>query len=176
MRVVVISMTVRIGPAFRVEGGDNGRHGGAEMTDHVFDDRIAANAQAVAAEFGRQVAIAEVPGDTEQTVRPRRDDLGQRLRRGIDGDDAVVLEYQGVAIPQRQGLSQIEQEFQSAGGGHRHAAAVPLIVVEDDTIGRFVGPLPCGKNAGGADHRVAIWLIGSSRDTTSRPRGQTVKS
>ncbi len=176
MIVVVVIVAMAIGAAFGVEGGVEVRHDRAEMANHVFDDRVAADAQAVAEKLGGQVAVTEVPGDPQQAVGRRGADLGQRLGRGIDGNDAAILEDQSVAVLERYRLGEIEQEFQPVRRGHRHAAAVPLIVVEHDAVGRFGGPLPGGVNAGSADHRAAIWLFGSSRDTTGCALRQTAKA
>ncbi len=173
--MVVMVVAVGIGAAFGIEGGGDVGDGGVEVGDHVFDHRIAANAQVVAEKLGRQMAVAEVPGDAEQAGGRVRRDLGERFGRRIDGDDAAVLEHQPVAVPERHGLGQIEQEIQPASSGHRHAAAVPLVVIEDDAVDRFPRPLSGGVDLGGADHRLAIWLIPSSRDTTGWSRRQTAK-
>ena len=175
MIVVVPVVAVGIGAALGVEGGGDVRHDRAEMVDHVLDDGVVADAQPVAEELGRQVAVAEVPGDTQQVDRRLRRDLAERFGRGIDGDDAAVLQHQPVAAPERHGLRQVEQEFQPTGSRHRHTPAVPLVVIEDDAVGRFPRPLAGGVYLGRADHRLAIWLIVSSRDTTSRSPRQTAK-
>ena len=174
--VVVPVAAVGIGTALGIEGGGDRRCRRIEAFDHVLDNGVVADTQAVTKKLGRQVAIAEVPGDAEEPGGSLRGDLAQRLGRGIDGDHAAVLEHQSVAIPERHRLGEIEKEFQTVGCGHRHAPAVPLIVVEHDTVGGFLRPLPGGVNAGSADHWLAIWLIASSRDTTSRALRQTAKA
>ena len=44
-------------------------------------------------ELGRQVAVAEMPGDAGQRRRVGGADFGERLGRGHDFDDAAVLEF-----------------------------------------------------------------------------------
>ncbi len=175
MIVVVPVVAVGIGAALGVEGGSDVRHDRAEVVDHVLDNRVVADAQPVAEELGRQVAVAEVPGNAQQIDRRLCRDLAERLGRRIDGNDAAVLQHQPVAIPEWHRLRQVEQEFQLAGSRHRHAPAVALVVIEDDAVGGFPRPLPGGVDVGRADHRLAIWLIASSRDTTSRSPRQTAK-
>ncbi len=176
MIVVVIVVAVGVGAAFGIEGRRDGRHRGVEVGDHLLNDGIAANAHTVAEELGRQMAVAEVPGDAEQpSVRPGGD-LDQRLGCSIHDNDTAILEHQPIAVPERHGLGEIEQEFQPVGRGHRHAPAVPLVIIQDDAVGRFLRPLPGRVDVGRTDHRLILWLIASSRDTTGRSRRQTAKA
>ena len=175
--VIMIGVAVGIGAAFGVEGGVDVRHDRAEMADHVLDDRIVADAQAVAEELGRQMAVAEVPGDAEQVVGRRRGDLGERL--GAAASTATMRPSSSTSpSPSLSGTAWARSSRNSSPlrRGHGDAAAVPLIVVEHDAVGGLAGPLPGGVNAGSADHRAAIWLIGSSRDTTGGAPRQTAKA
>src|SRR5208282_4951533 len=52
-----------VGAAFRVERGLDRHDAGAQSFCHVLDHRVAADAQSLRGEFGRQVPVAEVPGD-----------------------------------------------------------------------------------------------------------------
>lgn len=174
--VVVMMVAVGIGAAFGIEGGGYRRHGRIEMDDHVLDHRVAPDAQAVAEELGGQVAVAQVPGDTEQAGRRFGGDFDQRFGCGIDDNDAPVLEHQPVAVPKWYGLGQIEQKLQPAAGDHRHAPAMALVVIEDDSVGGIARPLAGGVDVGCADHGLAIWLFAVSRDTTGWSPRQTAKA
>ena len=88
------------------------------------------------AELGRQVAVAEMPGEAHQLCRARRCDLGQRLRRGAHRDDPPVLQLQAVAVAERHRLGEVEQKFEAARAVHGHPAAVALVIVEHHGIGR----------------------------------------
>ncbi len=128
-------------------------HGRAEALDHRLDDVVAANADAVGRERGRQVAVAEVPGDAHQFGWRRGGDLGERLRRGAHEDQPSVLQLQRVAVAKRDRLGEIEQEFELARALHRDAAPVPLVVVENDRVGGEHGlarPLSRGQHTGRA--------------------------
>ncbi len=164
-----------VGAALRVERRHDRGHGCAEAADHLLDDVVAADAQPVAEQLGRQVAVAEVPGDAQQIGRIGGRDLDKRLKRGADGDDAPVLQDQPVAVAQRHRLRQVEQELEPAGGGHRHAAAVALVIVEHHMVGRFAGPLAGGNDLGRADHRGAVWLLSGRHDNTGRPGERTLR-
>src|ERR1700734_3847834 len=57
---------------------------------HRLDDRIAADAQHLRQDFGRQMAVAEMPGDAGQSEPVGGPDLRQRLRgRGDFGHSPV---------------------------------------------------------------------------------------
>ena len=60
------------------------------------------------------MAVAEVPGDAGQRALVGAGDFQQPLGRGLDGDDAAVLEPNAVAGAQHGRLGEIEQERQAA--------------------------------------------------------------
>ena len=155
-----------VGAALGIEGRHDGGHGGAEMGDHLLDHVVAADTQAIAEELGRQMTIAEMPGNAQEPVTAGGGDLGQRLQRRLDGDDAAILELEPVAVAQGHRLGEVENEFQPARPGHCHAAAVALVVVEQHPVGRLGRSLAGGKKAGGADHGARIWLLAGAEDTT----------
>jgi hypothetical protein len=138
MRVVVMGRD--IGAALRIERRLNGDHLCAKSVRHIFDDVIATNAQRAAGQFDRQMAIAEMPGDASERDRVLATDFGQRLWSGDDFDDASILERQPIAGPQHHRLRQIEKKFEAANPCHRQAAAIPVVVIQDDGIGWRAGP------------------------------------
>jgi hypothetical protein len=151
MRAIAVIVTVDrrrrdIGAALRVEGGLDRGHFRAEPARHILDHMIAPDAQALGQEFGRQVAIAEMPGDAHERRRVGAADFSELFGRGDDFDDAPVLELEPVAGAQHHRLGQVEQEGEAANARHRNAAPVALVVIEDDGVGRFAGP-----GAGGTD-------------------------
>jgi hypothetical protein len=114
---------------------------------------IAPDPQALRHDLGRQMAVAEMPGDPHQMEWIVTANLDQRLRRRHHLDQAAVVEHQRVAAAQRQRVLEVEQEFESAGAGHRHPPPVPVIEIEHDGIGRRFLPMMLALNPGGADHR-----------------------
>jgi hypothetical protein len=146
--VVAVSIGVIAGmgcagirPTLRIERRLDLDHPAAKPTHHLLDDMIAPDPQAARRDLGRQMPVAEVPGDPHQMLRIAAADLDQRLRCCDHLDDATVFQQQGVAAAQRDRLLKIEQEVEPAGTGHRHAPTVAVVEVEHDSIDR-IGPLP----------------------------------
>src|SRR5712675_656940 len=71
-----------IGAAFGVERRLDLDHARAEPLHHRLDDVIAPDPQALRHDLGRQMTIAEMPGDADQMLRIVAADLGQRLGGG----------------------------------------------------------------------------------------------
>jgi len=124
----------------------------AQTLDHRLDDVIPADAQAFWHDLGRQMAIAEMPGDPDQMQRIGAADFHQRLGGGHHLDQPAVLQHQRVAAAQRNGVFQIEQEFQPARPRHRHPPPVPVVEVEHDGIGPCFVPAVLPEDFGRADH------------------------
>ena len=77
--------------------------------------------------FGRQMAIAEMPGDAHQRRGLGGPDLRQRFGRGDHFDDASVLKPQPVAAAQHRRFREIEQEFEAADAGHGDTPAIAIV-------------------------------------------------
>jgi hypothetical protein len=127
---------VGVRSALRIERRLDLDHTRTESPHHGLDDVIPANAQVLGHDLGRQMAIAEMPGDADQMVRVMAADFQQRLGRGDDLDQPSVLQHQRVAAAQRDGALEIEQEFEPARTDHRHAAAMPVVEIEHDSVRR----------------------------------------
>ena len=141
-----------IGAAFRVERRLDRHDAGAEPARHLLDHRVATDAQAPAGQLGRQVTIAQMPGDAGQRRRVGGANLGQRLRRGDHLDDAAVFQFQPIAGAQHHRFGQVEQEVEATHAGHGEAAAVAVVVIENDGIGRFLRPLTGGNDSMRVQH------------------------
>lgn len=126
----------------------------AQPFHHRLDDVIAADAQAFRHDLGRQMAIAEMPGDPDQMQRIGAADFEQRLRGGHNLDQPPVLEDQRIAAAQRDRVLEIEQEFEPARARHRHPPPVPVVEIEHDGIGRGLRPAMLAQDFGRADHGV----------------------
>jgi len=132
----MIMRRLRVRPALRIERRLDLDDARAEPLHHRFDDVIPADAQAFWHDLGRQMAVAEMPGDPDQMQRIGTPDLDQRLGGRDHLDQPSVFQHQGVATAQRDGVFQIEQEFQPARPRHRHPPPVPVVEIEHDGIGR----------------------------------------
>jgi hypothetical protein len=160
MRGVVVRLAVRgvrvaafgIGAAFGIERRFDLDHARAQSFHHRLDDVIAPDAQAARGDLGRQMAIAEMPGDPDQMLRIGAANLDQRLRRGNDLDQPAIVEHQRVTAAQHNGVFQIEQKRQPARAGHRHPTAMPVVEIKHDGIGRRLVPAMRAADLRGAGH------------------------
>jgi hypothetical protein len=121
---------------------------------------VAADPQAFWHDLRRQVAVAEMPGDPHQMERIGASDFDQRLGSSDHLDQAAVLQHQCVAAAQRDGVFEIEQEFEPTRAGHRHPPPVPVVEIKHDGVGGGVRPAMLAQNFGRADH---FTLLKSSR-------------
>ncbi len=160
-----MGVTARIGAAFGIERRLDLDDARAQPLHHRLDDVIAANAQAFRHDLGRQMAIAEMPGDPDQMQRIGAADFEQRFRGGHHLDQPAVFEEQRIAAAQRDRVLQIKQELQPARPRHRHPPPVPVVEIEYDGIGRGVRPAMLAQDLCRADHwraPEARWGIGAS--------------
>jgi hypothetical protein len=158
MIVAMIMMAVRmfrgggIGAAFGIEWRFDFDDFGAEALHHVLDHVIAADAQPLGHDLRRQMAIAEMPGDTHEMTGIGAANLDQRFGGCDHLDHAAVFQHQTVAAAQCDSLGKVEQEFQATGARHRHASAMAPVEIEDDGIGGLFRPARLAEHLGGADH------------------------
>src|SRR5581483_10693133 len=135
MTVRLMRMIMRrrcIGTALGIEGRLDLDDAGAQSPHHRLDHMVAPNAQRLRHELGRQMPVAEMPGDADQMMRIGALDLEQRLWRGHDLDQPAILQHQRVAAAQGDGVLEVEQEFQAARARHRHAPPVTVVEIEHD--------------------------------------------
>src|SRR3546814_1063443 len=66
-------------------------------------------------------------------------DLEKFLRRGLDADDAAVVEGQAVAIVQMHGARHVEQHAVAAGGVEHYPTPRTQVVIEPQDIARALG-------------------------------------
>src|SRR5215472_9756268 len=64
--------------------------GGAEAAQHLGDDMVSADEDALRLDLCRQMAIAEMPGEAQQMMRAAAADLEQRLGRRFNRDPAAI--------------------------------------------------------------------------------------
>ena len=158
-RVVGVGMVAAgIGAAFGIERRLDLDHARTKPPDHGFDDMIAPDPQPLGHDLGRQMAVAEMPGDPDQMMRVGSPDLQQRLGRRHHLDQPAVLEHQRIAAAKCYGVFQVEQEFKPARARHRHPPPVPVVEIEHDGIGRRFCPAMLRANLRGADHARAVPL------------------
>jgi hypothetical protein len=102
------ALGLRIGAAFGIERRLERDPAGAKTLGHRLDDGIAADAQRLWQYFGRQMAVAEVPGDAGQGQRVGGSDFRQWFGLGDHLNQAPVLESQPVAAAQHCRFREVE--------------------------------------------------------------------
>jgi hypothetical protein len=86
-----------IGAALGVERRFDLDHPRAKPLHHRLDDVVAPDPQSAPRDLRRQMAVAKMPGETNQMLRVVTSDFQQRLRRGYDFDQPVILQHQRIA-------------------------------------------------------------------------------
>jgi hypothetical protein len=134
MVATAMGVAVFIGAAFGIERRFERLKPRAEPAQHIFDHVIAADAQPLADNLDVDVTIADVPSEAGQIVGVRGGDFDKRLGPADDPDDRAVLEHEAVAVPERDGLRKIEQEFCATLAAQHHAPAMTFVRVERNRI------------------------------------------
>ena len=117
---------------------------------------ILANAQTIADDLQRQMAVAEMPGDPQQARLIGGLDLEDWLGCRVHADIATAVELQSIALPQMPGVRQIEEKGRARIADEADAAAVAVEKSEGDRINHAVfRPLTAGMDGDGPTHRAA---------------------
>jgi|SRR6516162_9998132 len=99
-----------VGAKFRVERCLEPGDPAAEPRHHLGNDMILANAQAVADDLNRQMAVAEMPGDAQQAWPIRGFDIEDWLGRRAHDDKAAGVKLEAVTLGEMLGARQIEEK------------------------------------------------------------------
>jgi len=86
-----------IGAAFRIERSFDLDEARAQTSHHRLDHMVAADAQSPRGDLGRQMPVAEMPGEANQMLRIASPDFKERLGRCHHLDQPAVFQYQRVA-------------------------------------------------------------------------------
>jgi hypothetical protein len=131
----MIMSRLRIRPALGIERRLDLDDARTQSLYHRLDDVIPADAQAFWHDLRRQMAVAKMPGNPNQMKGIGAPDLKQRLGGRHHLDQPAIFQHQRITAAQRDGVFQIEQEFQPARPRHRHPPPVPVVEIEHDRIG-----------------------------------------
>lgn len=136
MRGSISLISTALGIEWRCDFDD----AGAKANGHRRNDVIAPDANSHVQHLRRQMPVTQMPSEPRQMFRIGAADLQKRLTSGDDFDQPSVFQYQRIAPVQRDRGRQIEQEGGAFGSRHRNSAAMPVIEIEQDAIGRFACP------------------------------------
>jgi hypothetical protein len=110
---------------------------------------VAADQDAVCQDLGRQMAVADLPGQGQQMAGVMAAHFVKRFRRSADLDDAAIVEDEPVAMAQQPRLGEVEQELDAVVGDHLHAPPVARGLVQRDGAR---GIVEMAGNGGGCRH------------------------
>ena len=165
---VVVMMAASVGAAFRIERRIDVGHLRAQAPHHILDHVITADDEPVAIEHGRQMPVAEMPGNADEVTQVVTADFSEWLRRGNNFDMLPVLQHQRIACTQPMGLFEIEQELEPVVRAHDNAASMAAVEVEHDTGDGCVCAGGASWHYGcGADH-------GSPSSLSETPRSNVI--
>ena len=108
--IMTLGLTMPVGTAFRIKGCDQLAQLAAEFFDHVLNHVITPDTQRVAHQLGRQMPVAEMPGDLNKMRAIRCADFHQVFRFSADLNDPAVVENQAVTVMQMNGICLIQKE------------------------------------------------------------------
>ena len=132
----------------RIEWRFDHRDRGAEPRSHLLQHVLSPDANPVADDLHVGVAVAEMPCQLHQRERRPHGDLGQRFGLPRHQHDAAVVQHDAIAIAERDGLVEVQQEVGAPGALEHDAAAMPIARIEHDKVDR-VGWIPEARAANG---------------------------
>jgi hypothetical protein len=147
-----------IGAARRLEGLVDIEHHRAQSLQHRADDMIAQDHDAILLDLGREMTVAEMPGEFDQMHTVATADFEQLLVGGKDFDQLAVLANQHVAIGEKHWILEIEHHHLAVLQMQELAAQVPQIVRQLDLCGRVRGRGAGGEIRCDALHDISVKL------------------
>jgi hypothetical protein len=127
-------MAAFIGAGLGIERCLERRDRGAEAADHVRDHVVGADEDAAGEKLNREVAVAEVPGDTHERVGARGADIEQVFGPGNDADDAAPLEAKAIALAEAMGRREVDEEIGPGFGCENETTAMAAVEIDPHAI------------------------------------------
>lgn len=141
--VVAMTMAVTMTVAMAVVGAAHGLEGFADIADlgakpqqHIPYYVVTANEDALSLDLGRQVAVADVPGQFGQGEWGIHPDFHQVLFGRDDFGLPAILQQQPVAMRQHHGFREIHEKLVAVLQGQDLAAQMTFVVFEHDDVER----------------------------------------
>jgi hypothetical protein len=125
-----------VSPAFRLERGLHPCEVCSKAKEHVLDHMIGPNAKNMVSNFGRQMAISEMPGEAHELVGICMFNFDDKLRGGFDLQQPPIFKLQGISIGHGNRSRKIEKEIFALVRSQANAAAMTGIEIESDSAGR----------------------------------------
>ena len=133
---VMMMVMVAVGAAFRLERPLHRPYRGAKSNDHVRKHMVRADDQRSLADLGRNMTIAEMPGDPDRVNRIGNRNLEYRFGGCPDPYPAAVFKLQSVALPHCHRPLEIEQYSLSVIEFETDPATMTRIEVQGHAVAR----------------------------------------
>ena len=131
----------------RIEGCHDVCDAAAKVGDHPCDDMVMQDQQPAGQYLRGQMPVAEMPGQPRQVLRRACLYFQHMFGAGTDVNKVAVVQHQRIAIAQMRCFRQIEQDFEAMLARQNQAAAVAVVVIEDDLIDCLCGRPGTGTQA-----------------------------
>jgi hypothetical protein len=155
--IVVMAVTMvapTVSPAFRLERGLQPCEICSQAKEHALDHMVGSNAKDMVSNFGRQMAISQMPGEAHELRGIFMPDFDDKLRGGFDLQQPAVLKLQGISIGHGNRFRKIEKDLFALIRHQANAAAMTSIEVERKGARRsFLRPMSGGAMNCSAMHR-----------------------
>jgi len=114
----------------------------SETVQHVFDHMIAPNSQNLVVNFGRQMAISQMPGETHELTGFSMADFDNVFWSRLHSEQSPVVEFQSISIGHRDRFGKVEKDLFALIRGQSKAAAMARVKIECDRArGLFLRPM-----------------------------------
>jgi hypothetical protein len=140
MAMAVIVPAIVLVHALRLEGAHDARRSAPLSANEFGESGIVFDVERLRRHFRWGVTVADLIRNPHQAKGILGLDLQERLGRGLDSDEASILELHGIAILQHRGLVEIQKEIEPALAFEHDAAALATLMVEGHRIGDTIRP------------------------------------
>jgi hypothetical protein len=142
---VMILARISVRATFGLERSPSSHELGTKSLEHGFDHVIGSDAQDPMIDLGRQVPVAQMPGQSRELMQVRMPDFDHRLQGGAHFEPPAVLELQPIAIGHRDSLRELQENVLALIGRETQTPAVALLKLESEgSRGLLPGPLAAG--------------------------------
>jgi hypothetical protein len=140
--MVAMVVVTAVSTAFGLERHLHSHKLRSEAMEHLLDHMIGPNAKDLAANFGRQMSISQMPGQAHELAGFLVPDFDDIFRSGLDLQQPPVFELQRIAVGHRNGVRKVEENVFTLIGSQANAAAMARVKVESKrACGRLLWPI-----------------------------------
>jgi hypothetical protein len=141
--MVVMMTTPTVCATLGLEGGVHRAKFRAKAKEHMLDDMVRADAKRVMPDFGGQMAISQMPGETYKLMRLFVPHFDNRLGRGLNFEPPSIFQLQTISIRHGNGLWKIEKDILALIRSKANAASMPRVKIQSKRACRlFLRPMP----------------------------------